>query len=346
MRSNLLLRPLSMVFGAGVALRDWAYRRGWLRSWQGPVPVISVGNLSAGGSGKTPLTLYLLERLQAEGFQPAYLSRGYGRETRGYLRVEPGGEARKFGDEALMAARRFPHLPVAVCASRREGIERLTAAGGADLVLLDDAFQHRQVARDLDILVIDATRPPWADRLLPEGQLREPLSAWDRAGMLVFNKIQTLREIEALRSLAPPCPAAFTRYAPRELRMADGSPQPLSSLRGRPLLLLSGLGNPAYFEHTVREAGGDVRLHQVLADHQALGPADWQQVRAQARSLPEDAWILTSEKDFCRMEADMKAWHGRPLPIAWLGIGIEWLEGEELLWQRVQSAAQRTWPEP
>src|SRR6202140_834091 len=169
---------LSSIFGAGVWVRNTLYDRGLARSRQLQGPVVSVGNLSVGGSGKTPFVLLLGELLKARGVKFDILSRGYGRQTRGVALVDPGGSPRDFGDEPLLLARRLG-VPVIVGEDRHEAGLFAERSFGPQLHLLDDGFQHRALARDFDIVLV--TPEDARDRLLPAGRLREPLRGLPRA---------------------------------------------------------------------------------------------------------------------------------------------------------------------
>ena len=175
--------PLSSMYGGAIAARNAAYDRGWLRSRGLQGPVISVGNVSAGGSGKTPFVILLGELLQARGIRFDVLSRGYGRTTRGLLLVDPGGLPRDFGDEPLLMARRL-QVPVVVGEDRYEAGRFAESRFGAQVHLLDDGFQHRGLARDFDLVLV--TPEDARDRLLPAGRLREPLKSLRRADAVVL----------------------------------------------------------------------------------------------------------------------------------------------------------------
>jgi tetraacyldisaccharide 4'-kinase len=177
------LNPLSSIYGLAVRARNALYDRRGLRARRLDGPVVSVGNLSAGGSGKTPFVMLLGELLQSRGVKFDVLSRGYGRKSRGVLLVDPSGLPQEFGDEPLLIARRL-QVPVIVGEDRYEAGRFAEARFGAQLHLLDDGFQHRALARDFDIVLV--TPQDASDRLLPAGRLREPLSALGRADAVVL----------------------------------------------------------------------------------------------------------------------------------------------------------------
>ena len=317
---------LSTLYGAVIQWRNRRYDQGRVPVYRAPVPVISVGNLSTGGTGKTPMAEALLRRLQAAGWaRPAYLSRGYGRRSQGYRLVQAGRDtAREVGDEALQVAAGFPQLPVAVCADRAEGIRRLTQEAGAQLIVLDDAFQHRRVARDLDLVLLDATRLPGQDRLLPAGRLREPVSSLARASLLVVNKIATPEQIPALEAALAGYgrPLAFATLAPWTLQGPEG-PQPVTALAGQAVWLFAGIGNPDFFAQQVRSLGAQVVGQRFFRDHQPYRPA--QLARLARAAAAQGAWLLTTEKDWYRLQGQLDP-HYEP-SIHYLQTRLRWLAG-------------------
>lgn len=185
---KILLAPFSLLYGVGIGMRDFFYRRGLLKGISFDIPVISVGNLSVGGAGKTPHIEYLIRMLK-EYIDVATLSRGYKRKTKGYLIVDPSNNAEQVGDEPLQFKRKFPATAVAVCESRNIGIPMMLQ-GKSDIqtILLDDAFQHRSVVPGLNILLTTFDEPYTRDYLLPSGRLREFRSSASRADIIVVTK--------------------------------------------------------------------------------------------------------------------------------------------------------------
>ncbi|MDR2806060.1 MAG: tetraacyldisaccharide 4'-kinase, partial [Dysgonamonadaceae bacterium] len=189
-RINKALLPLSWLYGMVVALRNYLFDRGIFRSEDFPVPVISIGNLSAGGTGKTPHTEYLIRKL-SKNHKVAVLSRGYKRKTRGFVLADDNASARTLGDEPFQMFRKFPEIPVAVDANRRRGIRHLLNLPEAikpEVIMLDDAFQHRYVKPSLSLLLADSRRPFSDDYLLPAGRLREPAKNYRRADFIIYTK--------------------------------------------------------------------------------------------------------------------------------------------------------------
>ena len=184
------LYPLSWLYGIGVCLRNKLFDWGWLRSKSFDVPVICVGNLAVGGTGKTPHTEYLIKLLQKNGVNVATLSRGYKRKSRGYVLADDKSNVRQIGDEPYQIKNKFPNARVAVDENRCHGIEQLLKLGNptVEAIILDDAFQHRHVKAGLNILLTDFHRLLCDDALLPAGRLREPSSGKNRAQMVIVTK--------------------------------------------------------------------------------------------------------------------------------------------------------------
>jgi tetraacyldisaccharide 4'-kinase len=350
----ILLLPFAGMYAAVMRLRNWAYDRGWKRSHGVGVPVISVGNITVGGTGKTPMAEFLLGKLLEMGYRPAYLSRGYGRSTKGYFHVTPGaGGPSTFGDEALQVATRFPQVPVAVCGDRVEGARRLLAAHQPDVLVLDDAFQHRRIHRDLDLVMVDVSRKPWEDRVLPMGRLREPLAGLQRADVFVFTKfvnpIKGKAAVGELRTLFPGKALATMTLKPRSIHpiFPQGLPSPgLSALKGMPVVAFSGLGNNAFFRETLESMGAQIIAFVPFPDHHPYGPADLEKIfqafeaQKEIKGKLAPALILTTEKDYFRLKE--MAWMEKytHLPIHYMEVGMvpmDDLAGWEQLEQKLKN---------
>jgi tetraacyldisaccharide 4'-kinase len=198
MFQSLFLFPLSWIYGIGVWIRNTCFDLGLLKSQPFPIPVICIGNLSMGGTGKTPHTEYLIRLLQDHGLHVAVLSRGYKRKSKGYLLATPESHADLIGDEPYQMKQKFPQARIAVDANRRRGICKLMELNNppVDVILLDDAFQHRYVRAGLNILLTPSNRPFFADHLLPAGQLREPPYCAERADIIIATKSPQLPDFD------------------------------------------------------------------------------------------------------------------------------------------------------
>ena len=325
---RVLLLPVEKLYEFWMVRRRAWYMAHPEKRYRAPIPVISVGNISAGGTGKTPMAIWLLEHYLAQGKTPAYLSRGYGRKTSGYLQVSPGHRSRDVGDEALMVALRFPNLPIAVCESRTKGIQRLLETHHPDLIILDDAFQHLKVHRDLDLLLMDATRMPDQDYLLPGGRLREPLFALTHADALIVNKLPSELEWNQLSlRLAPWAkPIAGSSMKVTTLLDTKGTKHSPDTIQGKKAVLFSGLANNDSFHALVTSLGAEVIEHQTYPDHYAYRPGDFAAIAAMLNRNPE-AIVLTTEKDLARSREDLPAeiaarLHAVVIGLSWMGEGM------------------------
>ncbi len=298
---RILLYPLEWLYTSWMRRRRRWYEARPERRHKAAVPVISVGNLSMGGTGKTPMAIWLMQQYFDQGKRPAYLSRGYGRNSSGYMLLSPDHHAREVGDESLMVALRFPDLPVAVCESRKEGIQRLTKTQQPDVIILDDAFQHLKVHRDVDMVMMDAGRMPDQDFPFPGGRLREPLSTLAKADLFVINKLRSEQQWNQLRMRMAPWgkPVYGTKLRPSGLLALDRQTQPLPST-GQSVILFSGLGNNHSFRSLAESMGLPVKQHFTFGDHHFYRLSDLDKILQLSRQYPE-ALLLTTEKDLMRL---------------------------------------------
>ncbi len=324
---------LSRLYGTIIQLRNSAFDRGLLRSHRAPVPVISVGNITAGGSGKTPVVEYLLGLLREKGWHPAVVTRGYRRESKGLVVVSDGVNIRstvaESGDEAMQIAKKFPDVAVIASEKRIDGARHAAERCGADLVVLDDAFQHRAIARDLDVVVFDASEPSDRHRLLPAGRLREPLSNLSRADIILLSRCSEISDAEMVeRSLrdVTAAPVFPTRFAVRGLRVF-GSTEKLSAdaMKGKDVYAFSGIGTPAAFERTLRELGMVVRDITAFPDHHWFSADDLRGIAKRAGELGVDT-VITTEKDAVRI-ADPE-WGKQRFRVLFPELCLEFLSGE------------------
>lgn len=273
---NTLLKPLAAGFGLGVALRRAAYDRGWLKAQRLRRPVISVGNLTVGGTGKTPLVAYIARRLFERGLKPAILTRGYGRRDSAKLVVlEPGlGRApdpRQVGDEPALLARKLPDVSIVIGADRYQAGALAEEQFGVDAHILDDGFQHWALKRDVDIILIDVTHDlsEWA--LLPAGRLREPASALERADIIVLTRtdLADARSVEERVRQISPLARIFHSHTKLSglVDVATGRVYPLGAFQGEPVYAFCGIGNPKAFFADLKKWGFSVVARHAFRDH-------------------------------------------------------------------------------
>ena len=308
--------PLASLARFGLRAGSWLYRLGvWQRNrrfdrgkgvHRVAVPVVSVGNLTLGGTGKTPCVEYIARFYRELGVQVAILSRGYG----SYLGRN---------DEAMVLEENLPDVP------HLQGPDRVDLANTAieelesELLILDDGFQHRRLHRDLDIVLIDATCPPHRDYLFPRGTLREPASGLKRASCVLITRCDqvdrgSVDEIRHwLRDRFPTLLGATTEHRPVEMTVGE--------LAGRPVAGFCGIGNPAAFRRTLESLGADVIEFRSFADHHPYSREDVDGLRTWANGLPAETMIATTQKDWVKLRINDLA--GRPLRAVRIGLAFQ-----------------------
>jgi tetraacyldisaccharide 4'-kinase len=303
-------------------LFDW----GWKTVHRSTVPVVSVGNLTLGGTGKTPCVEYVAGFFRQHEYKVAILSRGYGAESADLGR----------NDEAMLLEENLPDVPhlqdrdrVALAATAVEELE-------SEVLVLDDGFQHRRLARDLDIVLIDATNPWGYGYLFPRGALREPVSGLRRVGLVMISRGDRAgaQEIDAIRQRIgrfTNAPIVVTRHEPIELMSVDGRTERPDELRGKPVAAFAGIGNPDAFRKTVEDLGARLIDFRVFADHHRYTAEDVADLRGWASRLPTDALVVTTQKDFVKLRiaelADRPLWAVR--------IGLSFVEGQNAFNQKL-----------
>lgn len=289
------LWPLSLLYGMAMAGRNFLFDAGVRRTHGVDVPVVSVGNLAAGGTGKTPLVVWLVNLLHSHGLRPGVLARGYGRR--------PGAP---LNDEGMLLARRFPDLPQVQDPDRVAGARRLQAQG-VDLILMDDGFQHRRLRRDCDIVCLD-TAQPFGGGMLPTGLLREYPRGLKRAQAMVLTRAGGFtaeavgQRMDQLRRYGSPNLAVFaTHHAPaRLIEMPVGTELGLQALAGARVHLLSSIARPESFESTIEDLAAEVVAHTIRRDHHRHTEAELRAAGEAAEA--EDAMLVTTEKDDVKLE--------------------------------------------
>lgn len=294
---RLALSAAEIPYTAAVRLRNRRYDLGVARVERVGVPVLCAGNLTLGGTGKTPLVKWLARWLIDRGLRVAIVSRGY--------RAAANGQ----NDEALELEQSLPGVPHLQCADRAEGARRAIEEFAAQVIVLDDGFQHRRLARDLDIVLLDALEPFGFDRVFPRGTLREPLAGLARAGVVALSRADLIDEAERLRirraveQYAPRAVWIETSHRPQCLLSASNRRQDIDSLRGRTVAAFCGIGNPAGFRQTLTRLGYDVRAIRQFEDHHHYTRSDIEQLTAWAASQ-DVAAVLCTHKDLVKLGID------------------------------------------
>ena len=319
---NKWLLPLSWLYGLAIKLRNMMFDIGLLKSRSFRVPVIAVGNITVGGTGKTPHVEFLV-RLLREQFRVAVLSRGYKRKSRGFVKADADTGMPKIGDEPYQMKQKFPDVTVAVDKNRCHGIDMLTEEDEAlDVVLLDDAFQHRYVKPGINILLVDYHRLIIYDELLPAGRLREPLKGKDRADIVIVTKCPTdmkpmeYRVITKAMQLYPYQRLYFTALEYDELRplfpegpepsepktsKSHGSSKSLSALADQHVLLLTGIGSPKQMDQDLSPLTASLSP-MVFSDHHQFRKKDIRLINETFAAMTAPKCIVTTEKDATRLQ--------------------------------------------
>jgi tetraacyldisaccharide 4'-kinase len=286
--------------------------------------VVSVGNLTLGGTGKTPMVEWIARWFRQRATRVTVISRGYGAK---------GGSA---NDEALELAQRLPDVPHVQNPDRVAAARRAVAELGCQVIVLDDAFQHRRIARDLDVVLLDALEPFGFGHVFPRGTLREPVTGLRRADMVILTRAGMLEPPlrEAIRQevarLAPGADWAEVDYRPQSLRNASGRVEPVESQAGKAVAAFCGVGNPEGFRHTLRMCGYRVIAFREFADHYRYARADVESLIAWADGLDVEA-VLCTHKDLVKLGIDRLG--RRPL---WaVTIALEFLAGQAELESRL-----------
>lgn len=334
---------VSVIYATVMGLRNMAYDCGWKKSRRFDLPVICIGNLSVGGTGKTPHVEHVVSLLSARGYKAAVLSRGYGRSTHGFLEVDPARcRAEEVGDEPLQISKNCAAATVAVCEDRCQGIEKiLSLHPTTEVVVLDDAFQHRRVKAGLNVLLTTAQRPFPSDFVMPLGRLREPRSGARRADAVVVTKCLTESDRGLHIQLKGNVPlfhssVAYNAFRPLLENGKDGfRPKPLFGGRGSNgnVLLITGIADPSPLVAYIKECTSGILRHVAFPDHHAFTAADGQHILQAFEELKREgeASILVTQKDAQRLlSADIGIADLLPLTdVVCIGLKIENEEGKK-----------------
>ena len=307
--TNKALMPLSWLYGLGVGFRNMLFEMGVLKSRSFSVPVISVGNITVGGTGKTPHVEYLV-RLLKNQCKVAVLSRGYKRKSHGFVLADENSTVRDIGDEPYQMKTKFPDVTVAVDKKRTRGITKLMSGDDeskADVILLDDAFQHRYEKPGINIMLVDYHRLIIYDQLLPSGRLREPVKSKDRADIVIITKCPTdmkpmeYRVITKAMSLYPYQKLFFSTHEYEPIRpVYPKKAKKLDSLNGMNVLLLSGIASPEQMLLDLQSRAGNITPLS-FSDHHDFSRKDIHSINEAFAELPSPKVIITTEKDETRL---------------------------------------------
>lgn len=318
---RLLLFPFSLVYGFVILVRNKCYDWGWFKSREFQIPIISVGNLEVGGAGKTPMVEYLI-RLLKSNFKVATLSRGYGRKTKGFRWVKPDDEASQTGDEPLQIKRKFENINVAVCENRVVGIQEIRK--NYELILMDDAFQHRAIKPGLSILLFDYFQLNKASLLLPTGNYRESFRGRKRADILIVTKtpedISSADRLKITENLRPfPYQKVFfsaIAYHQNLNQIFTGQTLAVEKLSQQThILLITGIAKTAPLLAKLQKYSRHI-IHHAYADHHQFSQKNMLKLVTEFKRLNfADKIIITTEKDAVRLKATEFSETIKDLPI-------------------------------
>lgn len=326
-----LLWPLTLPYGAVVRLKARAYAKGFLRQRRLNGVVISVGNITTGGTGKTPMVLWIAERLLAEGKKPGILARGYRGET---------SATGSTSDEVQLLQRRLGDRVAFGIGADRFARGSELAKRGIDWFILDDGFQHLQLARNVDIVLIDATNPFGGGHLLPAGRLREPKSAISRADIVVITRSRHAPAVEATirRESRAPIFYAGVHFDSVMPWRPEGAPREIADMQRKKLFAFCGIGNPSAFVDNLREWGFQIVAERFFPDHHRYTPEDVHVIESEARRTGADALICTEKDTFNMANAPFQSFD-----VSYCRISLQ-LDRAEEFWQAIIAAIATAHP--
>jgi tetraacyldisaccharide 4'-kinase len=344
---RLLLGVASAGYSVAVRARNFLYSAGWLKVHRVNAIVLSVGNITVGGTGKTPLVVWLRKeiisdsRFQISNSQCAILTRGYKtRRASCVMRRAKNKHGKKYAkrnieiDEPAILAESCPEVKVIVNPDRVAGAIEAISKFGAEVLIMDDGFQHRGLARDLDIVAIDGTQPFGYGRMLPAGLLREPIASLKRAGAVVITRCDQVTETELseiekkLSAISPNMIIARSIHAPAYVKTTDNKEISLDHLKGKKIFAFCGIGNPGAFLNTIKSLSCDLAGEKVYNDHYHYTNDCLADIYEQAECLKADL-ILTTQKDWTKIKR--LALVKKDIPLGYIGIEIKFLAGEDKL---------------
>ena len=301
-----LLTILSWLYGSAVALRRCFYQIGFIKARRLPARVISIGNLTVGGTGKTPMVIAIAQKLKEKGYKPAVLSRGYGGKAgRGVTAVSDGEKIYEgpgvVGEEPVLIAKRLPGIPVLVGSDRYRTGGYAIQRWGTDVMVLDDGFQYLGIEKGLNLVLVDATNPFGNDYLLPRGILREPIHRLKSADGIVLTKVNLVPDVVGLsrriRGIAGPVPIFHAVLAPTQLICwSTGAHSAVKDLAGKKVVCFSGIGNPMTFRPLLEALGAKIVKEFVFEDHHVYTSGDEDVVEFAVKEAAAD-FAITTEKD-------------------------------------------------
>jgi tetraacyldisaccharide 4'-kinase len=331
---------LSKLYGFALSIRLFLYRAGIFKSRKLKTKVISVGNVTVGGTGKTPLVIYLAEKLKEKKKRVVILTRGYKRKNKNMVDLNRENKDKfsweEVGDEPFLMSRRLEDIPIMVTKHRFVSGVYAIKKYDPDVLILDDGFQHLKLQRDLDLVVVDSTNPWGNGKLLPAGILREPLSSLKRVNIFILTKTDQASDLaetkNTLKQYKPQAPMVDSVYRISSVEdLSDQSTVDSDALENKKALAFSGIGNPQSFENSLRQLKISVVRHRIFNDHFAYRLKDLLSLIAEAKSLGAD-FLVTTEKDSVRIPMINRL----EVPIYVLRIDLQITSGEEMLVEKIE----------
>jgi len=317
-----LLFPLVLLYEALIRFRNYLYDKRILLIKKAEVKIISVGNISVGGSGKTPLTIWIADFLKREGIDTAILSRGYKRKTKGFLLVSDGKNIKncveETGDEPYLIAKKLEGIPVAVCEDRHKGVKNLNEMYKPDVVVLDDAFQHRKLYRDLDIVIVKERDAKNRMRMFPIGTLREPRNGLKRADIVLFNGTK------------PDSNWVFDGIFKLEYSQIRDSEKGLNKPPDKKMLAFCGLGNNDSFFNLLKSMKINAVAQMKFKDHHKYREKDYRNLKKKLVKSEAEAFI-TTEKDWIKLDNNFIMNN----KVYYLVVDVKFLQGEDRLRKKI-----------
>ena len=293
---RVLLRAFELPYAIGSALKNRKYNHNINAATKVDAKVISIGNLTTGGTGKTPMVAWICNWLAQKGHNVCIVSRGY------------GSKDGKQNDEARELAQRLPHTPHLQNPDRIAAAQKAIAEFNSTVIVLDDGFQHRRLARDFDIVLIDTTNPFGFDHQLPRGLLRESIGGLQRAHAVILTRCDSASEntisqiISKVKVVNSQIPILRSSHKPKSLLTGDGKTLPLEHLQSKNVLSICGIGNPDGFQHTITESGMDCVAQRVFADHFSYDKKTIQELCQWSRKFEQVSAIVCTQKDLVKIE--------------------------------------------
>lgn len=326
-------KTISSVYSLAIKSRNWMYDKSFFKTTSVTKPVISVGNVTVGGTGKTPMVIKIADSILKSGFQPAILSRGYGGIKGRYPeRVPENADFKEYGDEAALMARILIKTPIVISRDRLKGAHWIIDQNNIDCLLLDDGFQHRRLARDCNIVMLDSRLPFTQDKLLPLGRLRESIDGLKRADIIVFSHTDisapSTEDLEWLYSRMDPHSIFLSGHIPVGIRYVWTNQKISLSDTNLRIALISSIGSPSGFKRTAEKIGLKVHYEKPFRDHKALTKNEWLCEIETAKKMDCTHVVITA-KDESRYPKNLDA----ALPVCVLDMTIEIDREEELMSQ-------------